>query len=49
MTLLDQLCRAALDNPADQDALEFEGQWINLGTLRRVAVRRLFETPCDRA
>lgn len=37
MTLLDQLCRAALHNPADQDALEFEGQWINWGTLRRVA------------
>lgn len=36
MNSLDQLCRTALDNAADQDALEFEGQWIKWGALRRI-------------
>ncbi len=37
MTSLDQLCRDALAGDPDRAALEFEGQWINWGTLGELA------------
>ena len=39
MTALEATCRAALSSPGSQQAIEFEGNWITWGEIRRVTDR----------